>query len=146
MTPDMDEHPLTIEQISMLPLFGVLAYRSAQTLLRTLASAQGSRALVLGGHRGVGDLTVQHLRAAGAEVFIQVDKHHADESLREKEGDHLLVGDAFSLIARQLEESSFDFVLDTIGGKDLWKASRRIIKPNGGQVRQPSLVLPKNKH
>ncbi|CDO74151.1 hypothetical protein BN946_scf185043.g202 [Trametes cinnabarina] len=74
--------PLTVEELALLPLCGVPAYRAIQTFSDVLAPPisrsppEGTkpdvRALVLQGHDGAGALAVQMLGRRGVRVCVQV--------------------------------------------------------------------------
>lgn len=133
------EGRMTLEDVASLPLLGVTAHRAVGGVTR------GSRALVLlgGGSDGssdwgIGILAAQELLAKGAIVVIQVVEEWGGEEwarsavgagTKLKEG-NVKVGEAVEIVHGE-HEGSFDFVLDCLGGRRVYDASRRIMV-NGG--------------
>jgi D-arabinose 1-dehydrogenase-like Zn-dependent alcohol dehydrogenase len=134
---------LALEQIALLPLCGVPTHRA----LRTLPSvSSGKKALVLNAHDGAGALLTQALAAQGVVVTAQIpltpettedDQETKNPSFEEKVrlfgAQDVKIGEPLVIIAA-LRDAEFDYVLDTVGGKRIWEASRWIMR-SGGQVR-----------
>lgn len=125
---------ISIEQIATLPYAGVPAYQAMETLCADLP--RGSKILVLNAHVGVGAVAMQlacHLRPARdlwitAQVPITVQDgdaicraYGASETLRDEPVP----------VLNALHESSYDAVLDTIGGRRIYDASRRVLHHEG---------------
>lgn len=129
---------LTLEQLALLPLCGVPAHRAVRTCDHV---GQGARALVLQGHESVGALAVQELVASGVEVSVQVppteesetELHAAIERVKGWGVRDVKSMDPLAAI-ESCADDEFDFVIDTVGGRDIWHACRRILH-NSGQVR-----------
>ncbi len=97
-----------------------------------IAVARGSRAFILNAHEGVGSLVCQELAANGVLVTAQVpvDVDEAEEDAWNNGAREVLVGEPIPLINLQ-HESGFDYILDTVGGRKIYDASRRIMRTNG---------------
>ncbi|KAF8626475.1 hypothetical protein AX15_004858 [Amanita polypyramis BW_CC] len=174
---------LTLEELALLPLCGVPAFRAVRTFIYAFSSSAtrdtdgfvtGShrimstpdgldfdgkigrrrRALILRGHDGVGAMAVRLLIAKGWNVSIHVpcpypaqsdetdvymstikerarvwgcDEIIFDDGL-EEDGDGGR-GAAVRILERMWKDGDvIDAVLDTIGGKDIWEASERLLK------------------
>jgi NADPH:quinone reductase-like Zn-dependent oxidoreductase len=142
---DGDDEGLTLEDIAALPLLGVTAHRAVGGIPR------GSRALVLLSAEppqgsaaaaesagpsdwAVGVLACQELLARGVIVVLQVTHDQGEVWARQhmpslREG-HVRVGDAVEVVHSE-HEGSFDLVLDCVGGRRLYDASRRILSTGG---------------
>ena len=104
-------------------------------------SVFAARALVLQGHESVGALAVQELVASGVEVSVQVppteesetELHAAIERVKGWGVRDVKSMDPLAAI-ESCADDEFDFVIDKVGGRDLWHACRRILH-NSGQVR-----------
>lgn len=148
-----DEDGLTLEDIAALPLLGVTAHRAVGGISR------GARALVLlsgeaelgagaagGSDWGVGVLACQELVARGVIVVLQVTSEQGEAWARAhipnlREG-HIRVGDPLEIVNVE-HEGSFDLVLDCVGGRRIYDASRRILSTGGQCVAAAcSLVAP----
>lgn len=140
---------LTLEDIASLPLLGVTAHRAVGGIPR------GSRALVLlqgdgelgsssnGSDWGVGLLACQELVARGVIVVLQISSDFGEGWARQhvpdlREG-HVRVGDPVEIVHLE-HEGSFDLVLDCVGGRRVYDASRRIISTGGQCVVHPALL------
>ncbi|KII96059.1 hypothetical protein PLICRDRAFT_170639 [Plicaturopsis crispa FD-325 SS-3] len=149
---------LTLEELALLPLTGVPAYRA----MRTFSSAgregisnradrrDGSgawahkRILVLDGHVGVGALAVQMLARRGWRVCAHVpflapddpkDDIEIDGAAEVVYADGMDAAGVLGLLARRKEV--FDAILDTIGGREVWEAGERLL---GGRGQFTTLV------
>ena len=134
---------LSLEQVALLPLCGVPTHRA----LRTLPSVtKGKKALVLNAHDGTGSLLTQALVVQGVAVTAQVpavpetkedDQEAKTPSFEERArlfgAKDVEIGEPLVVIAG-LKDAQFDYVLDTVGGRRIWDASRWIMR-SGGQVR-----------
>ena len=182
--------PLTLEELALLPLCGIPAYRAVRTFAFAFSSVwedshghgqshgtpvngdagggrqQGDhevgrtcRALVLRGHDGVGAVAVQMLVKKGWRVCVHAplvefaegygEKRYmeaVEERVRGWGGEEVVFddgggedGDVFGrgavvrVIEGFLEDGDvFDAVLDTVGGKEVWEASERLLRSKGG--------------
>lgn len=136
MTIDQDliakapEDCLTTEEIAALPAVGVMAY---QMMLNHCSQLKrGSRILILNAHDGVGLLTMQEANNLGLIIVAHCPDSISDGvTLCEANGAHeVVVGDALWAL-NSLHESSFDLVLDTVGGRRIYDAARRILAFEG---------------
>lgn len=146
---------LTLEQLALLSLSAVPAHRAVRT---SGFDSDSGRALVLLGHDGIGALVVQELAAAGMHVTAHIpadaaprvsssssssgeekekdamdreaDTREAEERVKRWGARAVRIGDAVEVI-ESCAEGSFDFVIDTIGGRRIWDASRRVLVSSG---------------
>jgi hypothetical protein len=81
--------------------------------------------MILESHKGAGALIRQELWAGGIEPISHTPLE-ADSDPTSLKGDALTV-------LNHLDSSSLDAVIDTIGGRDIWEESRRVLR-NGGLV------------
>ena len=94
----------------------------------------GCRVLVLQAHDGVGALVCQELVAGKATVTVQIpDTPGALESAKLLRVSAIKIGEPLQVI-ESLEDGTFDLVIDTVGGRDIWQACRRLFTQDG-QVR-----------
>lgn len=84
------------------------------------------RALVLQAHDGAGALAVQAMRGLGMKVTAQVPMGVHLEGAIEQDLEVVVGDDPIEVIGR-LEESVFDAVVDTVGGRGVWDACRRVM-------------------
>jgi len=125
---------LSLEQIAVLPLIGIPARRAVRTVPSTTPKR---KALVLHAVSGSGALITQELTSLGVQVVAQVDP-------TQENGFHWATSNGASEVVvatplkamEQLQESSLDVVIDTVGGKAIWDSSRRLLRPHGSQVSQ----------
>lgn len=124
------EDCLTVEQIAALPSAGVLAYQVMRNHCANLPS--GARILILNAHDGIGLLALQECAALGPVIVAHCPATVSDGvAVCEANGaQEVVVGEALWAM-NTLHESSFDLVLDTIGGRRLYDAARRILATNG---------------
>lgn len=117
---------LSMEEVACLPLLGVAAHRAC------IGQTRGSRALILNAHEGVGALASQELSSMGLHVIAHVplDVANAEEDAWDNGAKEVIADDAVAVINAQ-HESGFEFVLDTIGGRRIYDACRRVIRSNG---------------
>jgi NADPH:quinone reductase-like Zn-dependent oxidoreductase len=117
---------LSLEEVACLPLLGVTAHRAC------VGQTRGSRALILNAHEGVGALAAQELSSMGLHVIAQVplDVANAEDDAWENGAKEVIADDAVAMINAQ-HESGFEFVLDTIGGRRIYDACRRVLRSNG---------------
>lgn len=75
-TPLKNVSGFSVEELALLPLAGIAAYRAVLTFLDTISVSKAalgrSRALILNGHDGVGLLALQMLKKKGVKVCVQV--------------------------------------------------------------------------
>ncbi|KZS97912.1 hypothetical protein SISNIDRAFT_481789 [Sistotremastrum niveocremeum HHB9708] len=120
---------MSIEKLAVLPLAGIPTVR----LMRTFSYLpRGSRILVLRAHEGVGALATQRLTAQGMQVTAHIPSDsQALRDIAEANGAvEFLSGDEQAAIS-SLADSEFDGVLDTIGGRSLFEACRRVLREGG---------------
>lgn len=117
---------LSLEEVACLPLLGVTAHRAC------IGQTRGSRALILNAHEGVGALVAQELSSMGLHVIAHVplDVNNAEDDAWENGAKEVFADDAVAMINAQ-HESGFEFVLDTIGGRRIYDACRRVLRSNG---------------
>lgn len=135
---------LSLSELALLPLSGVQAYRAVKSIINALPD--GKRVLVLRGHDGVGAMAVQMLAKHGWKVcahavlpttfrqnpeaeeeayMMTVESRVASWGAEEVIFDSETVG----VLERLLEDGDvFDAILDTVGGKDVWEASERLLR------------------
>ncbi|TDL29596.1 hypothetical protein BD410DRAFT_833876 [Rickenella mellea] len=130
---------LTIEQLALLPLCGIPAHRAVRTAAHL---HRGARALVLHAHDGAGAFALMELAWYGVKVTAQIPRNPgSDGDDRSAIGEvsmrvtrwgarEVILDDAISATAA-LPESSFDLVIDPLGGRAIWDASQRILHPTG---------------
>lgn len=204
--------PMTLEELALLPLCGIPAYRAVRTLTFAFSNAPGvggaegnmefgsidavggpgkgkgkerdlgkvleregrrRRVLVLRGHDGAGAIAVQMLVKRGWRVCVHVPYaclHYegegqeddrgegreqfcmriVEERVRRWGGEEVVFDDGedadaddgrgavVRVIERLCEDGDmFDAVLDTVGGKEVWEASERLLKlPGGSDVKE----------
>lgn len=93
---------------------------------------------MLQAHMGVGLLACQELVALGAEVTVQVPEDaEALKRVKTLGVKAVKVGSPLQVIG-SLQEDSFDFIIDTVGGREIWQGCRRIFSA-AGQVSTPFL-------
>ncbi|KAJ9124039.1 hypothetical protein QFC22_000832 [Naganishia vaughanmartiniae] len=117
---------LSLEEVACLPMLGVTAHRAC------IGQTRGSRALILNAHEGVGALAAQELSSMGLHVIAHVplDVPGAEDDAWENGAKDVIADDAVAMINAQ-HESGFEFVLDTIGGRKIYDACRRVLRSNG---------------
>jgi NADPH:quinone reductase-like Zn-dependent oxidoreductase len=104
----------------------------------SLAKLRGKTALVLQAHDGIGALVTQELTSLGVTVIAQVVPDQLEDEITAEERARLF-GAAKVIVEEPLvaltgrEESSCDFVIDTVGGRRIWEAARWALR-DGGQV------------
>ncbi|KDN43927.1 hypothetical protein K437DRAFT_274779 [Tilletiaria anomala UBC 951] len=127
------EDCLTTEQIAALPSTGVMAFQIMRDHCSELP--RGSRVLILNAHDGIGLLTMQECAGLGLIIVAQCPPSANDGyAICQANGAHeVIVGEPLWAV-NLLHESSFDLVLDTIGGRKLYDASRRILSSAGQYV------------
>lgn len=88
--------------------------------------------MILNAHEGVGALAAQELSSMGLHVIAHVplDVANAEEDAWDNGAKEVIADDAVAVINAQ-HESGFEFVLDTIGGRRIYDACRRVIRSNG---------------
>lgn len=121
---------LTTEQIAALPSAGVMAHQLVQNHCSQLQ--RGARVLMLNAHDGVGLLTMQASVGLGLVMVAQCPPSIADGvAVCQANGAHeVVIGEPLWAI-NSLHESSFDLIIDTVGGRKIYDASRRILGTDG---------------
>ncbi|KAG7096523.1 hypothetical protein E1B28_003952 [Marasmius oreades] len=141
------EPRLTIDELALLPLCGVQAYRAMRTLKidnNNVNLFKVRRILVLNGHDGIGALATQMLAKRGWKVVVHVPGLEDKEivaQIKSWGGDAVIFDGgegAVKTMERLVEEgdSSIDAILDTIGGKDIWVAGENLLKAHSQQQSQ----------
>lgn len=121
---------LTMEQIAALPSVGVMAH---QLMINHCSQLKrGSRILILNAHDGVGLLAMQECSTLGLIIVAHCPNQVSDGvALCEANGAHeVIVGEPLWAL-NTLHESSLDLVVDTVGGRRVYDASRRILAFGG---------------
>ncbi|KAK1234148.1 hypothetical protein PQX77_002660 [Marasmius sp. AFHP31] len=140
------ESRLTIDELALLPLCGVQAYRAVRTLRSEGAGASNSnvkRILVLHGHDGVGAIAAQMLMKHGWKVVVHAPCREDPEIIAQVKG---WGGDAVvfdggegvvQMMERWIEKGGFgiDAILDTVGGKEVWDVGERLLRMQGQEGR-----------
>ncbi|EPQ28349.1 uncharacterized protein PFL1_04176 [Pseudozyma flocculosa PF-1] len=121
---------LTTEQIAALPSAGVTAFQILHNHCAQLP--RGARVLILNAHDAIGLLTMQEAVGLGLIIVAQCPPSVSDGvAVCQANGAHeVVVGEPLWAI-NSLHESSFDLVVDTIGGRRIYDASRRILAFEG---------------
>ncbi|KDQ29291.1 hypothetical protein PLEOSDRAFT_176054 [Pleurotus ostreatus PC15] len=184
--------PMTLEELALLALTGIPAYRAVRTFQFAHASRSTSlshnamhpsskpadeqrRVVVLKGHDGVGAMAVQMLVKDGWRVCVHapLPKVDLDDGERNRQEAMLVIeerarlwgadevifddgglerespaakrtGPVVRVLQRLLEDGDvFEAVLDTVGGKDVWEASEKLLSirlPSGQQAQFTTLV------
>jgi NADPH:quinone reductase-like Zn-dependent oxidoreductase len=125
-------HPtsLTLEQLSLLPLQGIPTSRVIRAQLQ-----RRSRAIIMDAHIGVPALICQALSRAGVAVTAIIgggEENHDAQSLCMTHGAKGVLTGSPAAVMMGLDESGWDFVLDTTGGVRVYDAAKRMLK-NGGK-------------
>lgn len=124
---------LTAEHLAVLAVSGVAAQRAVSTIPGQIHKA---RVLVLQAHDGTGALASQELAAAGALVTVQIASEDLLGKLKGLKLEAVKIGTPLEVL-QSLENSEgpkFDAVIDTVGGKEIWEACKRVFSTEG-QVR-----------
>ncbi len=127
---------LSLEQIASLPLFAVPAHRAVKTLPYIPGVGRRSRVLVLGAHTCVGSMVVQEL-SLREDLNVSGQFPPGWSNVATEESEDILVGEAKAVLD-SLSEGAYTMVVDCIGGEEIWHASKRILNPRCGQVRNPT--------
>ncbi|KAL0575362.1 hypothetical protein V5O48_006613 [Marasmius crinis-equi] len=136
---------LTVDELALLPLCGVQAYRAMRTLKTDVTPNHGKskRILVLHGHDGIGAIAAQMLIKRGWKVVVHASGPEDQELVSQVTtwGGDAVVFDGGEGPVRMMERlaekgDSLDAILDTIGGKEVWEAGARLLK---SQVSKPPL-------
>lgn len=124
------EGRLSAEQIAALPSTGVMVHQIVQNHCMMLP--RGSRVLILNAHDSIGLLAMQEASRLGLIIIAHVPVHAADGvSICEANGaTEVITGDALWAI-NLLHESSFNLIVDTVGGRQIYDACRRILAHQG---------------
>ncbi|KAG8819851.1 hypothetical protein FRC17_010320, partial [Serendipita sp. 399] len=140
---------LTAEHLAVLAVSGVAAHRATSTIP---GPVKDSRILVLQAHDGAGALATQELVADGAKVTVQIPNADQVEKLRGLNLESIKVGTPLAVLESLAGEEGppFNAVLDTVGGKDIWEACKRILGATGQFTTlvgdSPEAVLSFNAH
>jgi NADPH:quinone reductase-like Zn-dependent oxidoreductase len=104
---------VSFEQAATLPVAGLTALHC----LAKGGNLLGKSVLITGASGGVGYFAVQLARLAGARVTAQLRRSDLTEFVRQAGAQQVVIGDDL-----QNEESPYDLILDSIGGKTLASA------------------------
>jgi len=121
---------ISIEQTAALPLAGVPAFTAMATLCADLP--REARILILNAHVGSGFIAMQLARILRPANDFHITAHVSSDTLEAENfclthgASDVLREDAVIAIGR-IHESSYDVVLDTIGGRRIYDASRRVL-------------------
>ena len=130
VAPAPDSRRLTAEQIAALPATGVMVHQIVQHHCMVLP--KGSRVLILNAHDNIGLLAMQETSRLGLVIVAHVPDTAADgvSICRANGAVEVISGDALWAI-NMLHESSFALIIDTIGGRNIYDACRRILANHG---------------
>ncbi|GAA5990958.1 hypothetical protein JCM11641_007447 [Rhodosporidiobolus odoratus] len=140
LAPSLANSAVPLAHLAALPSPAFIAMLIMSTLCGTLP--KGSKVLVLNAHQGVGLYCLQiarHLRpgagGAGARDLWMVAQCSMavvnGDSVCTEAGATEVVRDEPLAAINEMYEGSFDVVIDTIGGRRLYDASRRILHHSG---------------
>lgn len=91
--------------------------------------------LVLQAHDGAGALAAQELASAGARVTAQVENEDMLEKLKGLRLEAVKVGtplEVLKVLENEADEGdAFDAVIDTVGGKEIWEACKKVFGSEG---------------
>lgn len=124
------EGRLSAEQIAALPSTGIMVHQIVQNHCMMLP--RGARILILNAHDSIGLLAMQEASRLGLVIVAQVPDASSDGvSICEANGaTEVVTGDPLGAINR-LHESSIQLVVDTVGGREIYDACRRILSHQG---------------
>ena len=155
--PTPPPNQLTPQDLALVPLSGLPAHRAVRSFAEVIATrkSKGGRAriLILNAHDGAGAIALQMLAKKKVNVCAQVPEsavREADEStepsdegstapsltrrgrvevrLRQWGAEEVVVGEPLAVLEQLFEEErSFDGVLDTAGGVEIWEAAQRLL-------------------
>jgi NADPH:quinone reductase-like Zn-dependent oxidoreductase len=120
---------LTLEELALLPLCGVPAYRAISTF--SDEKHTDARALILQAHDGAGAFALQMLKRRGVRVTAHIPPNapKAAEALVRSLGAEDVRRDEPLHVLDELRaaKARFDFILDTVGGPAIWTAGRALL-------------------
>lgn len=124
------ESRLSAEQVAALPAAGVMVHQIVQNHCMILP--KGSRVLVLNAHDSIGLLAMQEASRHGLVIVAQVPPNTSEgvSICRANGAAEVVTGDPLWAI-NMLHESSFSLVIDTVGGRHIYDACRRILASHG---------------
>ncbi|KAM0752083.1 hypothetical protein T439DRAFT_200504 [Meredithblackwellia eburnea MCA 4105] len=125
---------MSVEEIAALPHSGILASQIMETVCQELP--KGSKILILNAHEGVGNLCMQlgfyYRTTRDMWVVAQCPLTVVDgDAYCRATGASDVIRDEPLATMNAIHESSFDVVIDTIGGRRLYDAARRILHFDG---------------
>ncbi|TFY61022.1 hypothetical protein EVJ58_g4771 [Rhodofomes roseus] len=148
---------LTPQDLALVPLCGLPAHRAVRSFADVIAArkSKGGRAriLILNAHDGASAMALQMLAKKKVDVCAQIPEsavRDVDESEESSEGSNsgasltrrervetrvrgwgageVFVGEPLAVLEQLFEEErSFDGVLDTVGGVEIWEAAQRLL-------------------
>lgn len=125
---------LSLEQIAAVALSGIPAYQAMDELCSTLP--RGSKLVILNAHEGVGAIALQLGQSLRAARDLWVVAHYppdfadGDTILRALGASETLCGEVISAV-QSLRESSYDAVLDSVGGRKIYDVCKVILHDDG---------------
>lgn len=121
---------LSPEELAALPTAGIVVHQIVQN--HCVPLPRGSRVLVLNAHDGVGLLTIQQAHRLGLVIVAQVPPGVPDAIAvcRANGAVEVITGEPLWAI-NLLHESSFALVVDTVGGRQIYDACRRVLANEG---------------
>ncbi|KAH9813361.1 hypothetical protein DFH28DRAFT_897067 [Melampsora americana] len=135
-------HPnLSMEQIACLPTLGVPSYFVMSTICAGLP--KGSKILILNGHKGLGAMMCEFVKYFRPNRDLWVTCHIPTVATSVEEigitigrcelrgAREVMVEDSVLSSLNSIHESSYDVVIDTVGGRRIYDASRRILHHEG---------------
>ena len=134
---------LSLEQIAAVGLSGIMAYQAMDELCSKLP--KGSKLIILNAHEGVGAIALQLSLALRPAADLWVVAHFppdfadGNEILRQLGANETLSGEVLAAL-QSLRESTYDAVLDTIGGKRIYDTARQVLHEDGMFGRRCRLV------
>lgn len=148
---------LTPQDLALIPLCGLPAHRAVRSFAEVIATrkAKGGRAriLVLNAHDGAGAMALQMFAKKKINICAQVPdsavrepeentepsdgvstapsltrRGRVEVRLRQWGAEEVLVGEPLAVLEQLFEEErSFDGVLDTVGGVEIWEAAQHLL-------------------
>lgn len=125
---------LSLEQIAAVALSGAAAFQAMDELCSTLA--RGSKLVILNAHEGVGAIALQLGQSLRPQQDLWIMAHYppefadGDVILKALGASETLCGEVQSAL-QSLPHSSYDAMLDTVGGRKIYNAGKMILHNNG---------------
>lgn len=125
---------LSLEQIATVALSGIAAYQAMDELCTTLQ--KGSKLVILNAHEGVGAIAIQLAATFRTPGDLHIVAHcppafrDGAAILKAQGASEVLTGEA-TFVLQGLRESSYDAVLDSIGGRRVYDSAKYILRNDG---------------